>query len=159
MGVASAQGTLPIHICSTSECSSFSDTFIAAQSKQNSHFKWDRIETVPVITADSLVEKYGIPSFIKIDVEGFEDEVLAGLSRPVPALSFEVRPHDSTSAAGASLDRLGRLGRYEFNISLEETLTFALPEWTDGRSMLAALERMPCSGWRYGDIYARRLEN
>ena len=30
-----------------------------------------------------------MPSFIKIDVEGFEDQVLAGLTRQVPALSFE----------------------------------------------------------------------
>ncbi|WP_407664880.1 FkbM family methyltransferase, partial [Micromonospora tarensis] len=33
---------------------------------------------VPVVTVDALVEQYGVPTFAKIDVEGFEDEVLAG---------------------------------------------------------------------------------
>jgi FkbM family methyltransferase len=44
---------------------------------------------VPVTTLDSLIAEYGAPNFVKIDVEGFEPEVLKGLSRPVPLLSFE----------------------------------------------------------------------
>ncbi|MBM0280026.1 FkbM family methyltransferase, partial [Micromonospora sp. STR1s_6] len=31
-----------------------------------------------MVTVDALVEQYGVPTFAKIDVEGFEDEVLAG---------------------------------------------------------------------------------
>ena len=44
---------------------------------------------MPVTTLDRLIAQHGVPSFIKIDVEGFEDQVLAGLTHPVPALSFE----------------------------------------------------------------------
>jgi len=41
------------------------------------------------ITLDSLIRKYGLPKYIKIDVEGYEDKVLSGLSSKIPLLSFE----------------------------------------------------------------------
>ena len=44
---------------------------------------------VPVTTLDALIERHGVPSFVKVDAEGFEEEVLQGLSRSIKALSFE----------------------------------------------------------------------
>ena len=40
-------------------------------------------------TLDSLIEKYGAPSYIKIDVEGYELEVIKGLSTSVQLISVE----------------------------------------------------------------------
>ncbi len=45
---------------------------------------------VNTVTLDQLIEKYGLPFFVKIDVEGHELSVLHGLHQPVPYLSFEV---------------------------------------------------------------------
>jgi len=52
----------------------------------------DWTETVKIVTLDSLIARYGVPSFIKIDVEGYEHQVLCGLSQLVP-LSFEFHPY------------------------------------------------------------------
>ena len=45
---------------------------------------------VETTTLEMLIDKYGLPFFIKVDVEGYELHVLRGLRQPVPYLSFEV---------------------------------------------------------------------
>jgi FkbM family methyltransferase len=72
--------------------------------------RWDRSVDVEVTTLDELVARYGEPTFCKIDVEGFELEVLEGLSRPLRALSFEYLPPGTTPRAVWIGRRLGALG-------------------------------------------------
>ncbi len=115
--------------------------------------RWDAGETVAVTTLDALIAAHGAPRFVKIDVEGYEPEVLAGLSRPVPWVAFEYLPA-ALDAAAACLDRLAALGPYRFNLVPGETAVFAEPEWSDAgafRQLLAARAR----DGRPGDIYAR----
>ena len=94
-----------------------------------------------------------MPDFIKIDVEGMEHEVLAGLSRPIPAMSFEFVPSAMGSAL-ASLAHLEALGLYEYNVSLGESLAMEFAEWVDARTARAWLEGRDPTG-DSGDIYAR----
>src|SRR5580704_9749479 len=56
--------------------------------------RWDRTEQCAVVTLDSLIAEHGEPSFVKIDVEGFEGEVLKGLRQSRPALSIEFTVED-----------------------------------------------------------------
>ena len=52
-------------------------------------YSWNKTEVVQVTTLDNLIAQYGPPTFCKIDVEGFEYQVLKGLSGAIRALSFE----------------------------------------------------------------------
>ena len=114
---------------------------------------WDAAETVEVTTLDRLIADHGLPRFVKIDVEGAEAEVLAGLSHAVAWIAFESLPA-SPQATEASLDRLAGLGRYRFNLVVGETGGFALDRWLDRDGIGAMLAARPADA-RPADVYAR----
>lgn len=115
--------------------------------------RWDDAVEVPVTTLDALVERFGRPVFCKIDVEGYELEVLRGLSQPLPALSIEYVPA-AMDVALACIRRLEGLGRYEYNGSPGESHRLQSPDWLGPDEMSARLSAMPLNG-DSGDIYAR----
>ena len=87
---------------------------------------------MPCTTLDALIAEHGQPAFAKIDVEGFEATVLAGLSRPLPALSFEFTTIQRDVAL-ACLARLAALGRYGFDVALGESQVLTFNRWISGR--------------------------
>lgn len=117
--------------------------------------RWEQMVTVKVTTLDDLIARYGEPLFCKIDVEGYELEVLRGLARPLPALSFEYIPATKAMTL-ACIDRLQQLGDYEFNWSVSEQHRWQAPQWVDSKAMADWIERLPATA-ASGDIYARRL--
>jgi FkbM family methyltransferase len=114
---------------------------------------WNRSVDIEVTTLDGLIQKHGVPAFIKIDVEGSEPDVLAGLSTAVPAIAFEFLPR-ALEQADACVERLGSLGPYVFNWSRGETYRLAASSWLSAREIAAAL-RSPDARERSGDVYAR----
>jgi hypothetical protein len=113
---------------------------------------WDAAVEVPCVTLDRLIGDYGLPAFAKIDVEGFEDRVLAGLSRPLPALSFEFTTI-ARDVAQRCLDRLARLGPYGFDLALGETQRLAFGRWLSCEEMAAHLAGLPHEA-NSADVYA-----
>ena len=115
--------------------------------------QWNRQIEIDTTTLDRLIEQFGVPAFVKIDVEGSEAAVLAGLGRAVPALSFEYLPR-ALQEVQVCLTRLIALGPYQFNWSVGESNQLASDRWLDASELLAAL-RTPAAHRRPGDVYAR----
>ena len=115
--------------------------------------QWNRRIEIETTTLDRLIERFGVPAFVKIDVEGSEPAVLAGLGRALPALSFEYLPR-ALEEVQACLTRLIALGPYQFNWSVGESGQLASDRWLDVSELLAIL-RTPGAQRRPGDVYAR----
>jgi FkbM family methyltransferase len=92
--------------------------------KWNEQIKFTQTQTVETTTLDQLINKYGVPDYIKIDVEGFEQWVLKGLSQKVSYLSFETLLPDYTSEMDNCLSVINTLDTSAtYNIALHEKLT------------------------------------
>jgi FkbM family methyltransferase len=113
--------------------------------------EWHGSETVPVTTLDALIAEHGCPVFCKIDVEGYEPQVLAGLSEPIRTVLFEFTP-EFPEAASASIERLRELGLARFAFSSGESLE--LGPWMGAAEISAFVEAAPRDGRMFGDIYA-----
>jgi FkbM family methyltransferase len=112
---------------------------------------WEKTVVVPVTTIDALIAAHGVPSFIKIDVEGYEHEVLAGMTRPVAALSFEFTTIQRDVAANC-IARCQALGFRHYNAALGESQE--LGEWRSAEDIARWLQDLPHAA-NSGDVYAR----
>jgi FkbM family methyltransferase len=133
-----------------STLSSMSEEWIAMERPDWKPADWSERQTVEVITLDWLISRYGNPDFIKIDVEGYEQEVIKGLTQPVKMLSFEF--HSShLDWAEQVVDHLLGLGSYEFNHDTGDNVQLAYPTWLSKNALFNDLRGRDI----YGDIFAR----
>jgi FkbM family methyltransferase len=112
-------------------------------------YTWSKTIEVQVQTLDQLIARHGRPDFVKVDVEGFEKHVVAGLSQPVPCMSIEFALEFRQDTEEA-MSRMMALGFREWNMGrfTEDTLIF--DPWEDQHVIQRAIG-IECGG----DIYGR----
>jgi FkbM family methyltransferase len=123
---------------------------------------WRDELTVHVTTLDRLVAKYGEPAFMRIDVEGHEEEVLAGLARLPRCLSFDFI-REFLDAAVECVYKKCFPSRARFNLLVAPksgeapaSLNFALGKWVSGDELVDILNSAALRhGQTYGEIFAR----
>ncbi|MDO8483125.1 MAG: FkbM family methyltransferase [bacterium] len=151
-GISDHEGELTLNI--SSRYPGFS-SFDAEWQKGTKYESFDRKEKVGMITLDTLIERYGLPYYCKIDVEGFEKEVIKGLTQKIPLLSFEFHSSDF-GPTKECLDLLGKLGYQKFNYDLCERAQFDDKKWMDKTELIEKI-----TGGRnehrelWGDIYCK----
>ena len=155
IALSDAEGETAIYESNSHDLTSMSLKFIETVSQ--SIFKdqqWKPPVLVRTKSLDQMIATYGLPRFIKIDVEGFELNVLNGLSHPVSWVTFEHTPGllDETEKCVRRMNRISE--GYLFNYCLGENLQFALGEHVDFSTFVnAVLPRIRGKG-QFGDVYA-----
>ena len=127
---------------------------INAKSGRFSNYKWNKSIDVQVNTLDNMISRYGSPEFTKIDVEGYEFEVLNGLSQPIKTISFEFTSEEKKQAF-ACLERLNKIADYRFKFSEGEKMEFNNEEWLQNlNSVNLSTPQIRKEQNFLGDIYA-----
>ena len=89
-------------------------------------FEFREKRQVETITLEQMISTYGRPFYIKIDVEGYEPNVLKGLQTAVPYLSFEVNLPDFKSEGEQCIVRLREIAANGvFNCAAGDRLMFS----------------------------------
>jgi len=154
--LADKKGSRTLFVDRTHTLATISRDWITAvkRSGRFSSHNWTDQMSVPTTTLDALIEKYGKPAFCKIDVEGFEFDVLRGLSHPISVISIEF-VSERVGASADCINYITRLGKAEFNYCLGASPSFALPRWVDVGTIQSLLTTMDKDIKSYGDLYAR----
>lgn len=155
-GLSDSEGELEMLLATKNKVSTLSSEFIES-SIRSGRFKgieWNKREVVKISTMDKEISRRGVPSFAKIDVEGYESKVLSGLSTPLNALSFEWTPERLSEAQGCIV-RCADLGMNEFNLSLGESMQMNFTSWVSPKEIADLAGYLSQNVSLFGDIYAR----
>ncbi len=150
------EGDAQLLVSKSRALSSVSEKWLNAV-KSSGRFRmvqWDETRSVSMTTMDQLIADHGVPSFVKIDVEGFELPVIRGLSQPIKALSLEFAPEFMESTFSC-MNHLETLGEYRFNHAIGEKMGLVSYKFRKSNAVRKQLERYRGNYSLFGDVYAR----
>ncbi len=155
--VGEKHGFGEIALCDyNTQLSSLSSRFIS-ESRFTINNRWQKKQPIEIITLDSLINKFGIPKFCKIDVEGYENYVLRGLSHPIQYISFEYIK-EFFDLAEECCTILSKLGDVRFKIFPHFNDKLSSKEWLKLKDFIEELKSLT-NNISSGDIYANFISD
>ena len=151
--VGNKNETKELKLASHIEVATFSDEFI--EYFENDSLQWKNTEKVVVKKLDTLIEAYGIPDFCKIDVEGYELEILSNLTYKIPLIEFEFTGGfiPNTIKIIKLLDKSNTV----FNYNLNEKPIFILKNWVSGDTLINQIRNLAINRL-HGNIFVKIYE-
>jgi FkbM family methyltransferase len=160
-GLGATESVKDFYISNESTISSFSNEWIN-KVKDTNRFtdkNWDKKVSVEITTLDNLIEQYGTPKYIKIDVEGYELEVLKGLSQPIEMISFEYTVPEQPELAILCIEEIEKSNKnIECNYSVGEDMVWALREWLPAELMKRHIISEVFNSTSFGDVFIRNRQ-
>lgn len=92
------------------------------------------------ITIDALIDKYGVPDLIKVDVEGGEYQCIRSLTRKVDSLCFEWAS-ETNAITFNCLEYLQSLGFTKFFLQFEDSYSFRPTTYTSVEDVIEQLRK------------------
>ena len=156
-GVSNKNGIQIFRISNADTISTLSEDWIN-NSRFTGSYNWDTHVQVETVTLDSIVEEYGEPNYIKIDVEGHEFEVLTSFTKLLPntLLSFEWA-EEQKSKIELTIHYLNKLGYNMFGYTEFDKILFDEEiDWKEYRNFDFIESLIPERKERWGMIYVKK---
>lgn len=139
-GVSDIEGELTIHIAEgRSGLNTLNEKWVnTLQSEKNNRWKTEhsfkKSYQVKITTPEQLFADHGLPYFMKIDVEGYENKVIRGIKSLPSYISFETNLPEFRDETLECIQTLTDLyPKIEFNYSFEDRLVSR--DWVTGEAI------------------------